>query len=199
MIRVTCRMLTSILFPLFMVIRTGRWKPSISKLNNCQCDSSAFTTTTFPWFLMFTPSRTLSRPTVSSTPSFQSPLFHPLRELMDKGRTLPPSPPVTLPPSLPVTLTPSHPHQHPLNPSRPAPQGVACQRKVYTPQFNPQGQCPFGSLLSRVQLCTPSDPCQQVQITGGKGALTQQAHGEFIVSSETIYLPNTQQVHGEYF
>ena len=35
--------------------------------------------------------------------------------------------------------------------------------------------------------------------TGGKGALTQQAHGEFIVSSETIHLPNTQQVHGEYF
>ena len=35
--------------------------------------------------------------------------------------------------------------------------------------------------------------------TGGKGALTQQAHGEFIVSSETICLPNTQQVHGEYF
>ena len=34
-------------------------------------------------------------------------------------------------------------------------------------------------------------------ITGGKGALTQQAHGEFIVSSETIRLPNTQQVHGE--
>ena len=35
--------------------------------------------------------------------------------------------------------------------------------------------------------------------TGGKGALTQQAHGEFIVSSETICLPNTQWVHGEYF
>ena len=35
--------------------------------------------------------------------------------------------------------------------------------------------------------------------TGGKGALTQQAHGEFIVSSETIRLPNTQRVHGEYF
>ena len=36
-------------------------------------------------------------------------------------------------------------------------------------------------------------------VTGGKGVLTQQAHGEFIVSSETICLPNTQQVHGEYF
>ena len=35
--------------------------------------------------------------------------------------------------------------------------------------------------------------------TGGKGILTQQAHGEFIVSSETICLPNTQWVHGEYF
>ena len=39
----------------------------------------------------------------------------------------------------------------------------------------------------------------QVTDTGGKGVLTQQAHGEFIVSSETICLPNTQQVHGEYF
>ena len=36
-------------------------------------------------------------------------------------------------------------------------------------------------------------------ITGGKGVLTQQAHGEFIVSSETICLPNTQWVLGEYF
>ena len=39
----------------------------------------------------------------------------------------------------------------------------------------------------------------QEPFTGGKGALTQHAHGEFIVSSETIRLPNTQQVHGEYF
>ena len=37
------------------------------------------------------------------------------------------------------------------------------------------------------------------ELTGGKGVLTQQAHGEFIVSSETICLPNTQWVHGEYF
>ena len=35
--------------------------------------------------------------------------------------------------------------------------------------------------------------------TGGNGALTQRAHGGFIVSSETICLPNTQWVHGEYF
>ena len=35
--------------------------------------------------------------------------------------------------------------------------------------------------------------------TGGKGAFTQQAHGEFIVSSETKCPPNTQQAHGEYF
>ena len=61
---------------------------------------------------------------------------------MDKGKTLPPSPPVTL------TLT--HPHQPPLNPSRPVPQGVAHRKKVYAPQFNPQGHCPFGSLLSSV-------------------------------------------------
>ena len=36
-------------------------------------------------------------------------------------------------------------------------------------------------------------------VTGGKGAFTQQAHGEFIVSSETKCPPNTQQAHGEYF
>ena len=35
--------------------------------------------------------------------------------------------------------------------------------------------------------------------TGGKDAFTQQAHGEFIVSSETKCPPNTQQAHGEYF
>ena len=35
--------------------------------------------------------------------------------------------------------------------------------------------------------------------TGGKGAFTQQAHGEFIVSSETKCPPNTQQAHVEYF
>ena len=35
--------------------------------------------------------------------------------------------------------------------------------------------------------------------TGGKSAFTQQAHGEFIVSSETKCPPNTQQAHGEYF
>ena len=35
--------------------------------------------------------------------------------------------------------------------------------------------------------------------TGGKGELTQQAHGEFIVSSETMCLPNAQWVLGGYF
>ena len=35
--------------------------------------------------------------------------------------------------------------------------------------------------------------------TGGKSAFTQQAHGEFIVSSETKFPPNTQQAHGVYF
>ena len=36
-------------------------------------------------------------------------------------------------------------------------------------------------------------------ITGGKGAFTQQAHGEFIVRPEKKCPPNTQQAHGEYF
>ena len=35
--------------------------------------------------------------------------------------------------------------------------------------------------------------------TGGKGVFTQQAHGEFIVSSETICPPITHQAHGGYF
>jgi hypothetical protein len=35
--------------------------------------------------------------------------------------------------------------------------------------------------------------------TGGKGVFTQQAHVEFIVSSETIFPANTSQVHAEYF
>ena len=70
------------------------------------------------------PFRTLSPPTSSSGPSFHSPLFHPLQELMDQGRTLPPS--------LPVIPTLSHPHQPPLNPLRPMSQGVVASRK-YTP------------------------------------------------------------------
>ena len=37
-----------------------------------------------------------------SGPAFHSPLFRPLREMMDKGKALPPSPP--------VTPTPTHPH-----------------------------------------------------------------------------------------
>ena len=75
---------------------------------------------------------------------------------MDKGKALLPSP-LTTP-------TPTHPHQPPLNPSRPASQGAACRRKVYAPRFDPQGRHPFGSLLSRVQSCTPSDPCQRVRM-----------------------------------
>ena len=35
--------------------------------------------------------------------------------------------------------------------------------------------------------------------TGGKGVFTWQAHGEFIVSSETICPPVTHQAHGGYF
>ena len=36
-------------------------------------------------------------------------------------------------------------------------------------------------------------------ITGGKGVFTWQAHGEFIVTSETICPPLTHQAHGGYF
>ena len=35
--------------------------------------------------------------------------------------------------------------------------------------------------------------------TGGKGVFTRQAHGEFIVSSETICPPLTHQAHGGHF
>ena len=35
--------------------------------------------------------------------------------------------------------------------------------------------------------------------TGGEGVFTWQAHGEFIVSSETICPPITHQAHGGYF
>ena len=35
--------------------------------------------------------------------------------------------------------------------------------------------------------------------TGGKRALTQWVHGEFIVSFEKIHSPNAHWVHGEYF
>ena len=123
---------------------------------------------------MFGPFRTLSPPTSSLGPSFQSPLFRPLWELMDWGRTLPPSPP--------TTLTPTYPYQPPLHPSRPVSQGVVCQRKVFAPQFNPQGQCPFGSLLSRVQSYTPSDPRQQVQMCLQMEITNQEVlHGEEMV------------------
>ena len=87
---------------------------------------------------------------------FQSPLFCPLRELMDRGWTFPPSPL--------MTPTPTHRHHPPLTPSRPASQGVARWRKVYAPQFDPSGRRPFGSLLSRVQSCVPSSPRQQIQM-----------------------------------
>ena len=35
--------------------------------------------------------------------------------------------------------------------------------------------------------------------TGGEGVFTRQAHGEFIVSSETIRPPITHQAHAGYF
>ena len=93
---------------------------------------------------------------------------------MDKGKTLPPSPPTT------PTLT--HPHQPPLNPSRPALQGVTRRRKVYTPRFDPQGHHPFGSLLSRVQSCTPSDPHQRVRMRLQMEVTNQEVlHGEEMV------------------
>ena len=123
---------------------------------------------------MFGPLRTLSPLTSSLGPSFQSPLFRPLQELMDWGRTLPPSP-LTTP-------TPSHPHQPPLNPLRPAPQGVARWRKVYAPRFDPRGRHPFGSMLSRVQSCTPSNPNQQVRMCLQMEITNQEVlHGEEMV------------------
>ena len=39
----------------------------------------------------------------------------------------------------------------------------------------------------------------QVAVTGGKGAFTQWAHGEFMVSYEAICPPNTHWAHAEYF
>ena len=45
----------------------------------------------------------------------------------------------------------------------------------------------------------PSSITLQPTATGGKGVFTQQAHGEFIVSSETICPPVTHQAHGVYF
>ena len=36
-------------------------------------------------------------------------------------------------------------------------------------------------------------------VTGGEGVFTWQAHGEFIVSSETIRPPVIHQIHGGYF
>ena len=93
---------------------------------------------------------------------------------MDKGKALPPSPP--------VTPTPTHPHQPLLNPSRPASQGAVRRRKVYAPRFDPQGRCPFGSLLSRVQSCTPSDPCQRVRMRLQMEITNQEVlHGEAMV------------------
>ena len=53
-------------------------------------------------------------------------------------------------------------------------------------------------LKGLIMLNSPLKPIDSSD-TGGKGALIQQAHGEFIVSSETIHLPNTQRVHDEYF
>ena len=93
---------------------------------------------------------------------------------MDKGKTLPPSPP--------VTPTPTHPHQPPLNPSRPASQGAVHRRKVYAPQFDPQGRRPFGSLLSRVQSCTPSNPHQRVRMRLQMEITNQEVlHGDAMV------------------
>ena len=38
-----------------------------------------------------------------------------------------------------------------------------------------------------------------ISYTGGEGVFTQQAHDEFIVSSETICPPVTHQANGGYF
>ena len=47
-------------------------------------------------------------------------------------------------------------------------------------------------------LVTPGEG-YHVQSTGGKGVFTWWAHGEFIVSSETIHPPITHQAHAGYF
>ena len=55
---------------------------------------------------------------------------------------------------------------------------------------------------SRINSCEPYSALRTLVVhsdTGGKGVFTQQAHGEFIVSSETIRPPITHQAHGGYF
>ena len=42
--------------------------------------------------------------------------------------------------------------------------GGDSQGKVYAPWFDPSGWHPFGSLLSRVQSCTPSSPRQRIRM-----------------------------------
>ena len=42
-------------------------------------------------------------------------------------------------------------------------------------------------------------PSSGLVLTGGKGVFTWRAHGEFIVSSETIRPPITHQAHAGYF
>ena len=71
------------------------------------------------------------------------------------------------------------------------------------PSNPPSRRCNHGNIPSYVSIyashnISSIDPPPTYHLHWGKGALTQQAHGEFIVSSETICLPNTQWVHGEY-
>ena len=53
---------------------------------------------------------------------------------------------------------------------------------MYAPRFDPQGRRPFGSLLSRVQSCTPSDPHQRVRMRLQMEVMNQEVlHGEEMV------------------
>ena len=82
MTRATSRSIASIPFPLSTITRRGRWKPSVFKHSNRQFGSFNFLAIIFPLSTMSVFFRTLSRPTTSSGPSFQSPLFRPLREMI---------------------------------------------------------------------------------------------------------------------
>ena len=80
---------------------------------------------------------------------------------------------------------------------RPPQADRSCNHQVRS-QRCIRSQGPFRSLLP-YDLKTGLLIQSSVADTGGKGAFTQQAHGEFIVSSETKCPLNTQQAHGEYF
>ena len=60
----------------------------------------------------------------------------------------------------------------------------SCQRQEFPPGFNADNR---------------TDPPANYGVTGGKGSITQWAHGEFIVISEAIHSHFTHQAHDEHF